>query len=448
MHETKQIAKFVQTTQFEDLPVDLTNELKIFVLDTIAAGFIGSLQPWAQMVVEMVHELGGKREVAVFNQPWQTDVSRAALANGSMIGSFECEPIHGSHASGTVLPAALAVCQREHLGGREFMTALALGAEVSGRIGRAAVGLENVRGFHNPGTQGPFGAALAVGKLYGFDQDRLVAAMGIAGSHASGLLEFAWEGADTKRMHLGRASQMGLESALLARKGFVGPSTILEGRFGYYNAFSLEPNLDMLLDGLGSEWAIQPPSHKSYATHATHQAVVHAIQEFKQEHPLDPATITRVAIEGPSRIMEERHVVREVESVMGGQYSLPVATAVALTRDMSNPLVFNNEALTAPEVRKLAQQVELISAAEVESDPGNVTSKVILEVNGHTYTLPTGPYKGSGPNPFSWDEACEKFERYAGRVIGGNQVAALINAVGDLEKTADMADIAELIAAS
>src|SRR6266550_6993780 len=85
--------------------------------------------------------------------------------------------------------------------GGAFLTALALGFEVSARIARTAVGLETVRGFHNPGTQGPFGAAVAVGKLYGFDEARLTDALGIAGSSSAGLLEFAWSGGDTKRLH-------------------------------------------------------------------------------------------------------------------------------------------------------------------------------------------------------------------------------------------------------
>src|SRR5207248_1418704 len=85
---------------------------------------------------------------------------------------------------------------------------------------------------------GAAGAAVAVGKLYGFDEARLTDALGIAGSSSAGLLEFAWSGGDTKRLHLGRAAQLGLESALLARQGVRGPATVLEGRSGYFNAFS------------------------------------------------------------------------------------------------------------------------------------------------------------------------------------------------------------------
>ncbi len=361
MNETRTLARFVADTRFTDLPRGLVDNCKVTVLDAIGAGFVGAVQPWARRILGVVRALGGAPEASVISHDWRTDVSRAALANGVLIGAFECEPLTGSHASGTVLPAALAVAQRERLDGAAFLTALALGFEVSARIARTAVGLETVRGFHNPGTQGPFGAAAAAGKLYGLDEERLTDAMGIAGSSSAGLLEFAWSGGDTKRLHLGRASQLGLESALLAREGVRGPATVLEGRYGYFNAFSMPPRMEKLVEGLGTAWAIEPPWLKSYATHVTHQAVVEAIQGLKREHPLDPEKITRVVIRGAPRIMEERHSARAPQDVLGGQYSLPFTTAVALTRDMSNPLVYDDDAVWDPIVRDLAGRIELLA---------------------------------------------------------------------------------------
>jgi 2-methylcitrate dehydratase PrpD len=447
MHETRTLAQFVAQLQFADLPPSLTGDLKIVVLDTFAAGIIGTAQPWARMVLELVRELGGKPEASIINQSWRTDISRAALANGALIGAFECEPLTGSHASGTVLPAALAACEREHLDGRAFITALALGFEVSARIARTAVGLETTRGFHNPGTQGPFGAAAAVGKLYGFDVTLLTNALGIAGSGCAGLLEFAWNGADTKRLHLGRASQLGLESALLAQKGFRGPATVLEGRYGYFNAFSLPPNLGRLLDGLGTTWAIQPPALKSYPTHVTHQAVVHAIQEWKQDHRIDPQAITRVTIRGEQHIMDERHAVREPETVMGGQYSLPFAVAVALARDLSNPLVYNDEAVWDPVVRDLAKRIELVPIeAPVHAEPGVYPAEVLLECHGRSFTLPTKPHKGSPRNPYTWEEICHKFRRFTAPLISTKQADGIIDRVGHLEQIVDMAEVAHAAA--
>src|SRR6185295_11980893 len=377
--------------------------------------FVGSSRPWAQKVVEMVHELGGAPEASAVNQPWKTDVSRAALANGALIGAFECEPLTGSHAAGTVLPAALAVCQREHRDGKAFLLSIAVGFEISGRLQRTAVGLENKRGFHNPGVQGPFGAAAAVGKLYGFDAATTASALGLAGSCAAGLLEFAWRGDDTKRVHLGRAGSMGLESALLASKGLQGPVTVIEGPYGYFNAFSMPTDIAKLTDGLGKKWIIQPASHKAFATHVTHQAVVQAIQDLKREHRFDPKTITHVTIRGAHRILEDRHTVRDPVTVMGGQYSLPFTAAVALTRDMSNPLVYNDEAVKDPLVRKLANEMELIVDEKVHNlFPAEVT----IVCGSGTYRKTTSAHKGSPHNPLTWEDACEKFSRYTRTLIG------------------------------
>ena len=446
MNETRTLARFVAETQFTDLPRGLVDNCKIAVLDALGAGFVGAVQPWAQRIVTVVRSLGGTPEASVIHQDWQTDVSRAALANGVLIGAFECEPLTGSHASGTVLPAALAVCQRERCDGATFLTALALGFEVSARIARTAVGLETVRGFHNPGTQGPFGAAAAVGKLFAFDEERLTHALGIAGSSSAGLLEFAWSGGDTKRLHLGRASQLGLESALLARHGVRGPATVLEGRSGYFNAFSTPPRMEKLVEKLGADWAIEPPSLKSYATHVTQQAVVQAIQDLKREHPLDAAKITRVVIRGAPRIMEERHTERAPHDVLGGQYSLPFTAAVALTRDMSNPLVYDDAAVHDPIVRDLARRIELQPVEDAGHEaPGVWPAEILVECAGRHYTLRTRPHKGAPTNPFTWDEVCEKFQRYTASVVSAAQTATLIDAVGRLEQVADIADVAELI---
>ncbi|HTY78133.1 MAG TPA: MmgE/PrpD family protein [Candidatus Bathyarchaeia archaeon] len=450
MNETRALARFVAETGFDDLPRGLVENCKIALLDALGAGFVGTAQPWARRIVAVVRDLGGAAEASVIGYGWRTDVARAAFANGVLIGAFECEPLTGSHASGTVLPAALAVAERERVTGAACLTALAAGFEVSARIARTAVGLETVRGFHNPGTQGPFGAAAAVGRLFGLDADRLTDALGIAGSSSAGLLEFAWSGGDTKRLHLGRASQLGLESALLARNGVRGPATVLEGRSGYFNAFSTPPRLERLLEGLGRKWMIEPPWLKSYPTHVTHQAVVEAIQALKRDHPLDPRRITRIVIRGAPRIMEERHTARAPEDVLGGQYSLPFTTAVALTRDLADPLVYNDEAVHDPLVRELAQRIELVPLPEGASHetPGVWPAEVLIECGTERHRLETGPYKGSPLNPFTWPEACEKFRRYTAGVLDAPRAEAIIEAVGALERARSMADVVRLVGPS
>src|ERR1700693_4948072 len=108
MNETRTLARFVVETRSTDLPRGLVDNCKITVLDALAAAFVGAVQPWAQRIVAVGRALGGTPEAPVIHASGRTESPRAALANGVLIGAFECEPLTGSHASGTVLPAALA----------------------------------------------------------------------------------------------------------------------------------------------------------------------------------------------------------------------------------------------------------------------------------------------------------------------------------------------------
>jgi 2-methylcitrate dehydratase PrpD len=314
-------------------------------------------------------------------------------------------------------------------------------------MARSAAGQETLRGFHSPGTQGPYAAAAAVGKLYGFDEDMLASALGIAGSSSAGLLEFESTGADTKRIHLGRASQLGLESALLARRGFSGPTTVLEGRAGYYNAFAKVHDLNALLEGLGSEWVMRPATLKSYPAHVTFQSVVQAIQRFRRARPLDPSAVTRVVVRGTPRMMESRHGMREPASVMSAQYSLPFTTAVALARDMDHPLAYDEAVVRDPAVRALALRVELVAdQSMVHAGSDRFQAVVTIEHASETHTLTTEPSKGSPWNPLTWDDVCRKFSRSLDGLIDGARAAAIVEAVSELGQAEDAAPLARHLA--
>jgi 2-methylcitrate dehydratase PrpD len=139
--------------------------------------------------------------------------------------------------------------------------------------------------------------------------------------------------------------------------------------------------------------------------------------------------------------------VREPETVMGGQYSLPFTAAVALTRDLSNPLVYNDAAVRDPVVRHLAQRIELIPVdAPVHAEPGVYPAEVLLECDGQSYRVPTKPHKGSPRNPFTWDEICRKFRRFTASIISAKQADVIIAAVGQLEQVSDMAEVARAAA--
>lgn len=439
MDETRKLAAFVADSTYESLPASVVERTKTYVLDCLGCGFVGAPQPWAKIVADMAREVSGKGEASMFTLDWQAPVSLAALVNGVMIGGFESEHIgHVSHPAGTVFPAAFAVAEREHTTGRDFVTALALGYEVVCRIGDAQTGAVEVeRGFHNPAANGPFSSAAVTGKLLGFDAETLANALGIAGSHAGGLIEYVWHGEMTKRLHLGRASQMGMESAFLAQRGFTGPATIIEGPYGYLHAFSPSPELDKLLTGLGDEWRMEKLTIKAYPNHVTSQALVAALQAFKRDVAFDPSQVESMTIKASGRLLEERFLDRAPSSMMGAQYSLIFASATALYRDLDDPLQFDESTLSDAGITQLARKIQI---EEIRDG-----TQIELRIGGQTHQLEATTFVGAAGNPASFEVVANKFRRFSQHALSASQQDAMIETVQQLDRLDDMSRLARSV---
>ena len=448
MDETRRLAEFVEQTRYEDLPGSVVEATRVYILDNLASGFVGSLTPWAEMVGEMARESGPWGTCTVFDRDWTTSCSSAAFINGTMIGGFETDHafVQGScHPSAAVFPPALAISERDHLDGKTLLASVALGYEVACRVGAAATrAVEDVAGFHGPGTNASFGGAAGAGKAMGLDTQQMVNALGIAGSHAGGLLEFAKDGAMTKRIHVGRGAQMGLESALLAARGFTGPSTVLEGDRGFLQVYSPSPRPELLLESLGESYLLQGITLKSYACHASFHPVIYGICKFRDEAEYDTARVERVRVVAAER-MVERHGQRGPTSVLGAQYSLPFSVALALGRDITNPLVYSEESLWDPQVRELANSVELAADGERFGTPGGPVAEVSLTIGGSAHAFTVTDWKGAPTDPFTYDEIGEKFRRYAASCIPTDRIEEIIQMVRRLEEVSEVAELARLL---
>ncbi|MGZ3311118.1 MAG: MmgE/PrpD family protein, partial [Xanthobacteraceae bacterium] len=275
--ETVQVADYAVSCRYDDFPSDVIERAKQCITDTIATIVYGYDLPWSRIVVAFAEQngAGGRSRILGPGGAW-VHAPSAALANGCLAHAFEMDnltwPSTGVHPGATLLAPGLAVAQQRGSSGRELIAAFLAGAEVMIRIGRATHHSNEGRGFHAPGTTGPFGAAIACGRLMGFDAEHMCNALGIAGSLSCGLMEFARSGtgAMVKRLHLGRAAESGVLAASLAADGFTGPVSVLEGEFGFLRVFCGDAfDAGELTRGLGDSYATRSIMLKRFPCHIT-----------------------------------------------------------------------------------------------------------------------------------------------------------------------------------
>src|SRR5688572_31481265 len=222
---------------------------------------------------------GTSDEATVFGGP-RGSAAAAAFANGVASHILELDDIHkGStvHGAAPIIPAALAVAERERASGAAFLTAVTVGYETAFRIGEA-VNPSHYRFWHPTGTVATFGAAAAAGLLVGLTPAQMVHALGTAGTQAAGLWQFNADGAMSKHLHPGKAAMNGVMSADLARAGFTGASRILGGERGFFRAMCEVADSSRITAGLPAIGKIRENGYKLHACCGhTHSAIDLAI---------------------------------------------------------------------------------------------------------------------------------------------------------------------------
>ena len=277
----------------------------------------------------------------------------AALANGVFAHSFEMDnlvsPSMGVHPGASLLPPALAVAEEMGASGREFITTFVAGFEVLHRIGDAARETIEKLGFHAPGVTGPFGGAIVAGRLLQLNAEQMTNALGIAGSLSSGLLEFTKSGGGTvKRLHLGHSAQSGLMAAMLARDGFAGPATILEGKFGYLNVFCRDGDPNRLTAGLGEVWKTARIMFKRYSCHITAHVPVTAVLLLKSRFGFTGGDVAEVTVAGSEKMLSHHNILSSRAIWPWHNTARPFCVALACFLDPRDPSAFSANVAQRP----------------------------------------------------------------------------------------------------
>ena len=412
--ETAELADYAASCRYQDIPPDVVDRAKQCITDTIAAVIFGYDLPWSRMVVAFAAKngAGGNSRILGLGAP-RVNAPAAALANGALAHAFEMDnltwPSTGVHPGATLLTSGLAVAQERGIGGRELITAFVTGAEVMIRIGRATKHSNEGRGFHAPGTTGPFGAASACGRLMGFDTERMRNALGIAGSLACGLLEFAraGNGAMVKRLHLGRAAESGVLAASLAGESFTGPASVLEGEFGFLRVFcGSEFDPHELTNGLGDSYATRSIMLKRFPCHVTAHTSVQAILDLRAEHGYAAADVASIHIAGNDKMARVNNIPSPAD-IMMAQYSIPFCVALAHVRDPRDPRSFDEGTLREPHIRSLAERVTITIAKD---RPTPLAAEVTVALkDGRVLSRCVAAFKGTPEQPLDQGELREKF---------------------------------------
>jgi len=443
-NETVELAEYAARLRYEDLPPPVIQRAKDCIADTVATILFGFDLPWSRIVVDYAKRNGaGGRSRILGAGDVPLHAPSAALANGALAHAFEMDnltqPNSGSHPGATTFSAALAIAQERGMSGREAIAAVVAGWEVMIRVGRATKHSNERRGFHAPGTTGPFGAAVAAGRLMKFDAERMTNAIGIAASTAGGLLEFARSGtgAMVKRLHLGRAAEGGVLAASLAADGFTGPVSALEGQAGFLKVLCNEFDMAELTRGLGRDYVTMSILLKRFPAHITAHTPLQAIEELREAHGFAGADVASISIAGEERVARVNNIPAPADLMMA-QYSVPFCVALALYRDPRDPRSFDDAAVRDPDIRSLASRVAITVDQEVHAHGALASTVTVALKDGRTFTRRVEHFKGTPQNPLSPAEVREKFLRLT-RKYREDDMMRLITRLQQLENEPDLA---------
>lgn len=432
------------------LPAAVRDAASNALLDQAGLAVSARREDYVQAILDSWTEQGG---CTAFGHRRGLDVAGAALVNGTAAhgedydDTFEGTPVH---TSAVIVPAVLATCERFGRSGADLLRGMAVGAELMCRMALVAPTAQHRAGFHPTAIIGAMGAAAGAGAALRLPQQAIVDALGIAGSMASGIIEYLAEGTWTKRLHPGWAAQAGIRAALMGAKGFRGPRTVFEGTHGFFSAFGVEsiaPDYSRITEDLGETWWAERIAFKPFACGTMTQPFIDcAVRLAAEGIPLDAidSVLCRVGEGTVHRLWEPLEEKRRPSSPYSAKFSVPFCVAVGFIDRQAGLGQFTEDRIHDPEVLALAEKV----AYEIDPKdeyPRNYTGHVIVRLRDGTVREARQPHMRGGANePLSRAELLAKFR--ANAQYGGwseKQAERLARYCAGLFDAADLSGLAQ-----
>lgn len=420
---SESFAQWATVLTVDGIPDKVRSTAKNAVLDFMGLCFAARQSDYVRALIASWDGVG---DCTAIGHAESFDAAGAAVINGTAAhgedydDTFEGTPVH---TGAVVIPAVLATCQRHGRSGQDALLGMVAGSELMCRMALVAPTAMHRAGFHPTAVIGAFGATAGVGVAMGLSAAQLTNALGIAGSLASGIIEYLAEGAWTKRLHGGWAAQCGLRAASLGQNDFLGPRTVLEGEHGFFFAFgvdSIEPDFELITRDLGQQWWMERIAFKPYACGTMAQPFIDAaIKLVKQGiDPLDISNIRCKVGEGTvHRLWEPLSEKHNPSTSYSAKFSVPYCIAVAFFDQAAGLGQFTEARVRDAQVRELASKInyEIDPANEY---PRNYTGHVRVTLrDGSVHEAEQPHLRGGVREPLTSQELLDKF--FANVEFGG-----------------------------
>ncbi len=445
------LGDWVSRLTFADLPADVVTATKQRLLDVIGLALAGSETPYGRSVRAAALAMSSSGPARLLGSGDTAAVGTAAFANAAWAQALEFDDTHNEsivHMSSPSVASVLALADAQRIGGREAILAIAVGNEISCRIGIVSPGQFHRRGFHPTGLFAPFGVTYAAGRLLGLDGGTLARAAGIAGSCAAGLLECWVDGTQSKFLHSGWAAQNGIGGALLAKAGVTGPPTILEGRFGLFASHlpaEAPKRFERVTEALGERWESRNASLKPYpAAHVLHP-YVDALLRVRDRERLSSSDVMRidcpVAEFNVSIVCEPLSEKLAPSSDSHARISLQYTLAEALHRGSLGRHAYRT--LDDAAILGLARRVHY-SVDPAFPPPGRFKGEVTMTLRDGRVITETQEYnRGSAENPMTPGELQAKFDENAAGILSRDARARVVDTIDRLEQVEDVSTLVD-----
>ena len=440
------IANFAADLTFADLPANVVERSKLFILDCVGIAFASTRFEFSRTALSALTGFGSQGSEPVVGFRNSLPIRDAALMNGILMHGLDYDDTHVAsvcHASTSAVPTALAMANHRGLPGSDLLVGYVLAIEVSARIGMAANGGFHEIGFHPTGVAGAFGCATAAAKMEGLPAKLIAYAQGFAGSTSAGLLEFLDDGSWTKRAHPGLAASNAITAAAFARQGFQTPLRVYEGRFGFFNTHlqSKVPDLAACTAGLGETWEVLNNAVKPFPVcHFTHAFADAAMILVKGNGiaPRDIAKIDAYIHPTPGQVVSypaEKKLVPK--SDYDAKFSLPYIVAASIVRGQFGLAELESDAIGDREILGLAAKVTCFDDPD-SGFPKHYTGALEITLHdGRVFAHREQVNRGADERPLSADEIIMKFEDNMGTATSHDITHRVQDLVLGLDTMAD-----------